>query len=161
MTTTPATRITLAAAGEGHTVQVLTDLCRRSLSAEQTGGAYDLYTVTVPPGGGPPLHRHPPAETFVVVDGELAVLGASGTELPARPGDAVHIPSGEPHGYRNAGAGMARMIVIVHPPGLQPFFDDLGVRSDGATEPAPMTGPPDIDGLMRITAAHGIEMLGS
>jgi hypothetical protein len=91
------------------------------VSAAQTSGAYNVFKVTVAPGGGTPLHRHFPAETFYVLDGD--------------------------------------MIAIIQPAGIEKFFDDLGVPSDGAIEPAPLTGPPDIARLIAITARHGIEML--
>jgi hypothetical protein len=54
---------------------------------------------------------------------------------------------------------MARLLVIVYPSGLEDFFDDIGIPADGATEPTPLTGPPDIERIRKITARHGIEML--
>jgi quercetin dioxygenase-like cupin family protein len=159
VSTTAQQGISILARGDGHTMQVITDLACTKVSAEQTGGAFTVFEVTVPPGGGPPLHRHPQAESFYVIDGELAVAGAGGEEITAGRGDTVHIPGGEPHGYRNVGSDMVHMLAIVQPSGLEAFFDELGVPSDGASEPEPLTGPPDVQRLMAVTAKHGIEML--
>jgi quercetin dioxygenase-like cupin family protein len=159
MSTTTESRISIVTSGQGPTVQVLTDLACCKVGAEQTGGAYSVFKVTVPPGGGPPLHRHPPAESFYVLDGEFALACADGREITVGADDTVHIPADEPHGYRNIGQGMGHMIAIIQPSGLEAFFNELGIPADGATEPTPLTGPPDIERLMAITAKHGVEML--
>lgn len=160
MSTTTTGNISVLPNGKDHTVQVLTDLVTTTLSGEQTGNAFSVFKTTVPPGGGPPLHRHPPAETFYVLAGEITLLGAGGTQIAGRPGDTVHVPSGEPHSYRNDGTETAHMLAILQPGGYEAFFDELGVPADGRTEPQPPTGPPDLEHLMEVTRRHGVEMLG-
>lgn len=50
------------------------------------------------------LHRHVGAdEMFFVWEGEGSHLEVGGTEHPMRPGDAVYVPRGEWHGFRNTG----------------------------------------------------------
>jgi len=41
------------------------------LSGMDTAGRFTLIDMHVPPGGGPPPHRHDFEETFIVLDGEL------------------------------------------------------------------------------------------
>src|SRR5690348_4000291 len=41
------------------------------LSGKDTAGRYCLIDMHVPPGGGPPPHRHDFEETFVVIEGEI------------------------------------------------------------------------------------------
>jgi mannose-6-phosphate isomerase-like protein (cupin superfamily) len=41
------------------------------LSGMDTAGRFTLIDMHVPPGGGPPPHRHDFEETFVLLDGEL------------------------------------------------------------------------------------------
>jgi quercetin dioxygenase-like cupin family protein len=159
MSTSTQSRISIIPEGQGHTVQVLTDLACTKVSAHQTDGAYSVFKVTVPPGGGTPLHRHPPAESFYVLDGEFAIACADGSHTVVRSGDTVHIPSQEPHSYRNTGECVGHMVAIIQPSGIEKFFDELGTPAEGATEPAPLTGPPDLERLISITAKHGIEIL--
>ena len=41
------------------------------LSGEDTNGSYCLIDMHIPPGGGPPPHRHDFEESFVVLEGEI------------------------------------------------------------------------------------------
>ena len=41
------------------------------LTGEQTGGRYCLIDMLVPPGGGPPPHRHDFEEMFTILEGEI------------------------------------------------------------------------------------------
>ncbi len=41
------------------------------VTGEQTGGRYSLIDMLVPPGGGPPLHRHDFEEMFTILEGEI------------------------------------------------------------------------------------------
>src|ERR1700726_5001085 len=41
------------------------------LTGEDTAGRYCLIDMLVPPGGGPPPHRHDFEEMFTVLDGEI------------------------------------------------------------------------------------------
>jgi len=62
-----------------------------------------------PENGIHALHRHAGAdEMFYVWDGEGSHLNADGTEHPMRPGDAVFVPRGEWHGFRNTGVRPVR-----------------------------------------------------
>ena len=44
---------------------------------ERTAGRFCLIDMHVPPGGGPPPHRHDFEETFTVLEGELEVTFAA------------------------------------------------------------------------------------
>ena len=41
------------------------------VSSEDTAGRYSLIDMYVPPGGGPPPHRHDFEESFTVLEGEI------------------------------------------------------------------------------------------
>jgi mannose-6-phosphate isomerase-like protein (cupin superfamily) len=56
------------------------------------------------PGGGPRLHRHPYAETFVVRSGRgLFTIGDRTVEAGA--GDILVVPPDTPHKFENLGPG--------------------------------------------------------
>ncbi len=159
-TTTPTSSHARVPAGGGEALHVLGDLVHVKVTAQQTGGALSMFEIVVPPGGGPPLHRHAPCEAFHVLDGTLIILGADGSETPAAPGDTVTVAANAPHSYRNPGPGDARFLITLAPGGFETFFAELGEPAGDATEPAPLTGPPDLVHVLAVTRRHGIEMLG-
>src|SRR5437763_1051419 len=56
------------------------------LTGKDTAGRYCLIDMLVPPGGGPPPHRHDFQEMFTLLDGEIEVTfrGANGHPLCVR-----------------------------------------------------------------------------
>ena len=55
------------------------------VSGNDTAGAYTLIDMHVPPGGGPPPHRHDSEEMFSVLHGEVEVT-FRGETMTARSG---------------------------------------------------------------------------
>jgi quercetin dioxygenase-like cupin family protein len=107
------------------------------LSAQDTAGRYCLIDMHVPPGGGPPPHRHDFEETFVVIEGEIHAT-FRGKEQVVRSGETIHIPSNAPHQFANRSDKPARMLCICSPAGQEDFFRQLGtsVASRTAAPPA-------------------------
>ena len=54
----------------------------------------------VPPGGGPPPHRHDFEEMFTVLDGEIEAT-FRGEKSVVRAGETVNIPANAPHQFQN------------------------------------------------------------
>ena len=96
------------------------------LSGDDTAGRFCLIDMHIPPGGGPPPHRHDFEETFTVVDGELAMT-FRGERSVARAGETIHIPANAPHQFHNSAGQAARLLCICAPAGLERFFMDVGV----------------------------------
>ena len=74
----------------------------------------------VPPGYAVPMHVHEhDDEVFLMLSGELtAMAGATETritETRIAAGACVELPRGVPHGFRNDGAGPARLYVMATP----------------------------------------------
>src|SRR4051812_35219628 len=88
----------------------------------------------VDPGGGVPPHMHPRMEeTFEVLSGELSLL--DGRKWSAhKPGEAVVVPAGKRHAYRNNGTVETHAICTARPP--QSLEEFLGGRRDGARREA-------------------------
>lgn len=95
------------------------------LTAAQTGGRYSLIDMLVPPGGGPPLHRHDFEEMFAVLDGEIE-LTFRGETHRAGPGTVVNIPANTPHKFRNTSDCPAHLLCLCAPPGQEDFFLAVG-----------------------------------
>ena len=106
------------------------------VSGAETAGRYTLIDMHVPPGGGPPLHRHDYEETFVILDGHLD-LTFRGTTQAAGAGTTVNVPANAPHQFHNSSDAPARLLCISAPPGQDEFFAAIGDRVPGRTSPPP------------------------
>ena len=109
------------------------------LTGEDTAGRYTLIDMHVPPGGGPPPHRHDFEEMFTVLDGEVE-LTFRGEQLIARAGETVNVPANAPHAFTNASGQPARLLCMCSPPGQENFFLAIGEPVTTRTEP-----PPNLD----------------
>jgi quercetin dioxygenase-like cupin family protein len=106
------------------------------VSGHDTAGRYTLIDMHVPPGGGPPPHRHDFEEMFIVLDGEIE-LTFRGVTAIARAGDTVNVPANAPHVFRNAAEEPARLLCLCSPSGQEDFFQAVGVPVASRTEPPP------------------------
>jgi quercetin dioxygenase-like cupin family protein len=110
------------------------------LTGDDTAGRYTLIDMHVPPGGGPPPHRHDFEEMFTVLEGEVE-LTFRGEHLIARAGETVNVPANAPHAFTNASGRPARLLCLCSPPGQENFFLAVGEPVATRTEPpAPLDG---------------------
>jgi quercetin dioxygenase-like cupin family protein len=109
------------------------------LTGDQTAGRYTLIDMHVPPGGGPPPHRHDFEEMFTVLDGEVE-LTFRGERMVARAGETVNVPANAPHAFTNASGRPARLLCLCSPSGQEQFFLEVGQPVATRTEP-----PPELD----------------
>ncbi|MDP9338671.1 MAG: cupin domain-containing protein [Acidobacteriota bacterium] len=106
------------------------------LTGRDTAGRLCLIDMHVPPGGGPPPHRHDFEETFAVLEGELAVT-FRGAKSVVRAGETIHIPANAPHQFHNASDKPVRMLCTCAPAGQEKFFLEVGVPVATRTTPPP------------------------
>jgi mannose-6-phosphate isomerase-like protein (cupin superfamily) len=109
------------------------------LSGKDTAGRYCLIDMYVPPGGGPPPHRHDCEESFILLEGEIAAT-FRGAKSVVKAGQTVHIPANAPHQFHNASEMPVRMLCICSPAGQEEFFAEVGVPVATRT-----TAPPKLD----------------
>ena len=91
------------------------------VSGADTAGRYTLIDMHVPPGGGPPPHRHDFEETFTVLDGEIE-LTFRGVSAVARAGETVNVPANAPHVFPNVSDRPARLLCPCSPPARRSSF---------------------------------------
>ncbi len=106
------------------------------LSGKDTAGKFCLIDMFVPPGGGPPPHRHDFEETFTLLEGELEAT-FRGAKHVVRAGETIHIPANAPHQFHNSSAQAVRMLCICSPAGQEEFFLEIGVPVATRTTPPP------------------------
>lgn len=136
--------------GEGAKRLAPGGLVTYKVTAEQTGGAYSLFEVTIRPGDGtPPRITHRADECFYVVEGEFEVLVNEETAT-AGPGSLVYVPRGNLHALTNAGETPGTILHLLTPGGPhERFFEEI----------AKTNAPPDAAKLAAIATGYGIEIL--
>ncbi len=77
------------------------------------GANVSIFVVDFSPGQGPPLHRHPYEEVFVVHEGQARFTAGEET-LEARVGQVVVVPAGVSHTFVNASEHRLR-VMSIHP----------------------------------------------
>jgi quercetin dioxygenase-like cupin family protein len=107
------------------------------VTGDDTAGRYTLIDMHVPPGGGPPPHRHDFEEMFTVLDGEVQVT-FRGETIVARAGQTINVPANAPHAFTNAGPAPVRLLCLCAPAGQEEFFTLVGQPVATRTEPPPL-----------------------
>jgi quercetin dioxygenase-like cupin family protein len=109
------------------------------LSGKDTCGRFCLIDMHIPPGGGPPPHRHDFEETFIILDGEIEAT-FRGARSTVSVGQTVHIPANAPHQFHNKSGQATRLLCICSPAGQEEFFEQVGVKVATRT-----SAPPKLD----------------
>jgi len=87
----------------------------RHLVSGAIGAGLYVGEQRMPPEGVVPRHTHPVEEVLIFLAGEgIAAYGDESTTVG--PGITLYIPAGEPHGFRNTGAGELRVLLIFPTP---------------------------------------------
>lgn len=134
-----------ATARESHYIlgETLTPMLTNAM-----GSAIEIFDTRGVAGGGPPPHKHKWEEIYVVLSGEMEVL-VDGKTMRLKPGEFAHVPADTPHGYTTLTD--THFLTIVSKGNAAKFFKELAddVQMD----------PPDIPGILRVGAKHGITFL--
>jgi mannose-6-phosphate isomerase-like protein (cupin superfamily) len=128
--------LTLAQPDKLPHIGLVGDTYTITVSGEQTNGRFCLIDMYVPPGGGPPPHRHDFEETFILLEGEMEAT-FRGEKLMVRAGDTLNIPANAPHQFHNTSANPVRMLCICSPAGQEKLFVEVGVPVATRTTPPP------------------------
>ena len=106
------------------------------LSGDDTDGRYCLIDMHVPPGGGPPPHRHDFEESFTILEGEIEAT-LRGKKSVVRAGETINIPANAPHSFTNASQKPARLLCVCSPAGQEELVLAIGVPVATRTTPPP------------------------
>jgi quercetin dioxygenase-like cupin family protein len=119
------------------------------LSGEDTNGCYCLIDMHIPPGGGPPPHRHDFEESFIVLEGVIEAI-FRGNKLTVSAGETLHIPANAPHQFANTSRENARLLCICAPSGQEEFFAQIGVSVASRLTPPPKASKEEQAVSMRV-----------
>lgn len=144
----------LAVVGDTYTVL---------FSGEQTAGRFAMLDMLIPPGGGPPPHRHDFEECFRVLEGSVEVHVRDLPPVRLEVGESANIPANAPHTFRNAAQVPARLLCTVAPSGLEKYFAEFGDPVPTRTSPAPQLSDAERQERLRRAIArapeYGMEIL--
>jgi len=107
-----------------------------AVTGEQTAGRFSVIDMYIPPGGGPPPHRHDFEETFILLEGQMDAT-FRGKKSTVHAGESLNIPANAPHQFHNASGEAVRMLCICSPAGQEKFFLEVGVPVATRTTPPP------------------------
>ena len=98
------------------------------VTGAESDGAMFALDCLVGQGGGPPPHRHlAEDELFFIYEGSIE-LNAAGKTYVVSAGEAIFVPKGTTHSYRNVGEGNALMYTIYTPAGMEGWFREVFER---------------------------------
>jgi mannose-6-phosphate isomerase-like protein (cupin superfamily) len=150
---------------EGKALFVLGDIVTFKLSAAETNSAYSLIEIISVPGGGPAfLHTHSPQETFWILEGDYEIYGRDENgkkyAISASGGATVHVPGNVPHGFRNVGTTIGKVLAMYEPAtDMLHFFSEIGVPMKCCTDPMPVDQMPSPERIAAVLKKHKMEIL--
>ncbi len=132
------------------------------LSGNETAGRFCLIDMHIPPGGGPPPHRHDFEETFILLEGEIEAT-FRGEKTTVKAGETIHIAANAPHQFHNVSASPVRTFCICSPAGQEDFFREVGVPVATRTTAPPKLTPTEQEAFgkkaMGLAPKYKTEML--
>ncbi len=154
--------LTLAQPDQLPHVGLVGDTYTITVPGEKTEGRFCIIDMHIPPGGGPPPHRHDFEETFVLLEGQMEATFRGKRSLVSV-GETINIPANAPHQFHNKSAGPVRMLCICSPAGQDKFFLEVGVPVATRTTPPPKLGEKEqadfIDRVKALAPSYRTELL--
>jgi quercetin dioxygenase-like cupin family protein len=132
---------------EGPALNVLGEQLRPL--APEGALSIEIFETTGPAQCGPPPHRHPWDEIYVVLEGTLEVFDGKSWQQ-AKAGACVCVPANQVHAYRNGGSD-CRFLTIAGPGHAREFFEQLDAEVT--------TLPPDMDTVLAVAARNDLEVM--
>ena len=106
---------------------------------------------TVAPGAGSPPHiLHDADKMIYVINGKFLIRNGE-KSIEAGEGDAVYIPKGIIHNFKNTGTEKGKILVTLSPAGHEDFLYDLSCRLESE--------PPSPKLMNEVGSRHQVEMV--
>ena len=121
------------------------------ISGKDTNGKYCLIDMYIPPGGGPPPHRHDFEESFTILEGEIEAT-FRGKKLTIYADETINIPANAPHEFHNKTDQPVRLLCICSPAGQEELFMEVGTKVATRTTAPPKLSDAEQDVLKAKTA---------
>jgi len=113
------------------------------------GLSIEVFETTGPERAGPPPHRHPWDEVYVVLEGTLEVFDGQDWQQ-VKAGTCATVPANQVHAYRN-GSPDCRFLTIAGPGHAREFFEQMDAEVT--------TLPPDMGTVLAVAARNHLEVI--
>jgi mannose-6-phosphate isomerase-like protein (cupin superfamily) len=138
---------------------ILGDVYRVKTRGDETQGKYSVWEIEAAPNNGPPLHKHSMEdEAWYILGGDFSFIYGS-KETKVSKGQFVYGPRGEFHTCKNIDGSFGKLLLIITPPQLEKFFEEIGIPIDDKSsfQPPPIT-PTVIGNVVKAAAKYGVEI---
>lgn len=148
-------RAVMLAPSQGESFSVIGGDVRILIDGVSSGGQCCMFECPIPPGDGPPLHRHEREdEMFYVLAGRFK-FSVDGKIFIGERGTFACAPRGTAHAFRNIGAEIGLLHVTCTPAGLEVPFRAVRLPDRGSGQV-----PPTTEQVIEEFRKHGITFLG-
>lgn len=158
ITTAHPAKSALLTPTDGEHFTIIGGGVRMLIDGALSGGRCCMFEAPIPPGEGPPLHRHEREdELFYVLEGRFK-FSLNGEEFIGEKGAFVCAPKGSLHAFKNIGSTAGNLLVTCTPAGIEVPF--RAVRVPDAAEIAAGQTPLTAEQAIATFAKHGITFHG-
>src|SRR5262245_49335328 len=127
-----AARSLVLAPDAGERFTIIGGSVRVLIDGAASGGRCCMFECPIPPGDGPPLHRHEREdELFYVLEGRFK-FSIDGKEFVGERGSFACAPRGSIHAFRNVGSTPGVLHVTCTPAGLEVPFRAVRIPEPGS-----------------------------
>lgn len=128
-------------------LNVIGDAIRPLYTGDDTGGTHEVFVLDGAKESGPPPHKHPWSEGYILIEGEVAVL-IGDTWATLTSGQAAHVPPDTYHAYKIL-SERAKFVVTTGV-GASRFFHQMNTEVHEL--------PRDIPIMVQVATANGLEL---
>lgn len=144
--------------GKGKHIAISGDINTIIASRGDTGGTYSFIEAKVFPGGGPIPHiQTREHEGFYIIEGQIT-FNVDKQTIEAKPGTFVNVPPNVLHSFKNETNEIAKLIIILSPPGMEQFFVETGVEISDTTMRPPPFDNEQKQKIASLASKYGVEL---
>lgn len=152
------TELHIAQPAKCRRYRMLGDVYTILTPGDRVDDRYCWVEAAVGPGNGPPMHLHRREdEAFFMLEGSLTFT-VDGREITASAGDALSVPAGVGHTFRNDTDRLARYLVQTTPAAFDRMVMACGSPVDSDAAPRPPTED-EIAGVVARLDEFGIDLV--
>jgi quercetin dioxygenase-like cupin family protein len=144
---------------DGKRIAIVDDAARIIIRGNKTNDAFTAGELYALPGKGPMPHTHPVAEMFMVLEGEIDFYGmvdGKWTNINAKPGSVVYVPSGVPHHFHGGGKVPSRALVTFENSSFDNFFLEASRPATAGNWIEVASQPADLDKVIAAAQKYGL-----